>query len=298
MDKLSCMRSFCEVMKAGSFSQAARQLGISKVMVSRNVSALESELGLRLLQRTTRKMSPTDEGRAYYERCQALLDEFDELDASIKDRAGQARGRLRLSVPSESFFNRQLLPFFSDFARQHSELELDIALSDRYIDIVEEGFDAAIRIGQLQNSSLIARRLADMQQLLCASPDYCAAQPPINQPEDLQQHELIIDSNYRGGQHYVFKRGQHSVSVKASGRLRINSADAVSSFLLQGIGIAVCPSFMVSDELKSGQLQQLLPEWSLGSGGIYLLYSHRKHLSAKVRLLQSALCAYFDKQHK
>ncbi|WP_370980948.1 LysR family transcriptional regulator [Agaribacterium sp. ZY112] len=290
------MRTYCSVVKMGSFSSAARSLGCSKVMVSRNISALEHDLGLRLLQRTTRKMSTTADGQAYYERCLSLLEEFDSLEDSIKDRTKEASGKLRLAVPSEAFTGRHLLPFISDFARQHQQLELDVVLADRYVDIVDEGFDAAIRIGALEDSSLIAKKLANMELILCANPYYLDQVSPPKHPEDLLKHDLVIDSNYRGGQSCSFSRGTEKLHIKLHGRIRINSSQASSSLIKQGLGIGFCPSFMIRHELESGELIRLLPEWQLMRGGIYLVYSHRKHLSAKVSILQTAMQTYFDQR--
>jgi DNA-binding transcriptional LysR family regulator len=288
------MRCYCNVVREGGFSAAARKMGISKVLVSRNVAALENDLGIRLLQRTTRKMSPTDDGRAYYERCISLLEDFDALEGSIKDRSEQASGKLRLSIPSEAFTTRHLLPFFTDFAKRYPQLELDLLLADRYVDIVDEGFDAALRIGKLEDSSLIARKLADMEIVLCASADYLKGKPNINHPLDVQAFPMVMDSNYRGGLNCLFTQGENRVSAKSQSRIRVNSPLAVIEFLKSGFGIGLCPSFMLKEELESGELVRLLSDWTLGTGGIYLVYSHRKHLSAKVSVLVDEISQYFQ----
>ena len=293
MDKLSHMRTFCAVVKEGGFSAAARQLDVSKVMVSRAIAQLEEDLGIRLLQRTTRKMSPTDDGMAYFERCLALLEEFDELDQSIKESGSEPRGRLRLSVPSEAFTSKHLIPFLVEFSKRHPKLVLDIMLSDRYVNIVDEGFDAAIRIGQLEDSSLIARKLADMKMLLCASKDYIESAKPIAEPEDLNAHEFVMDTNFRSGKSIKLRKQSLQVTVKPKANILINSAAATAIFLKQGLGIGICPSFMIESELASGELTQILPDWHISDGGIYLIYSHRKHLSAKISTLVSELIAHF-----
>lgn len=296
MDKLACMKTFCAVVKEGGFSAAALWLGTSKVVVSRQITHLKNELGLRLLQRTTRKMSPTDDGLAYYERCLTLLDDFDELDSAIKERRSHATGRLRMAVPSEAFTSRHLLPFFVEFAGKYPQVELDIALSDRYVDIVEEGFDAALRIGRLDNSSLIARKLADMEIVLCASPRYLNAHPAIKHPKDIEQHPVIMDSNFRGGQSCDFSFEEEKITVKMNAKVRINSSLGVNAFLKQGFGLGLCPSFMVTHELESGEFMRILPDWHVMSGGIYIVYSHRKHLSARVSLLVAELSQYFERR--
>ena len=293
MDKIVCMHAYCEVVREGGFSAAARKIGSSKVLVSRYVSALETDLGVRLLERTTRKMRTTDVGQAYYERCQRLLEDFAELDASIKERHREAAGKLRLSVPSEAFTNKHLLPFFIQFAQDYPMIDLEVQLADRYIDIIEEGFDVAIRIGKLQDSSLIARQLAPMKMLICASPNYLAKSSSIKTPDDLRNHQLVIDTNYRGGQQWVFKKDGESISVKANGRLKINSAASTTELILNDLGVGICPSFMVTDELSKGLLTPVLKDWCIYEGGIYAMYTHRKHLSARVSLVVDALKEYF-----
>lgn len=295
MDKLSCMRAFCQVVKEGTFSAAAERLNISKVLVSRHVATLEEDLGVRLLRRTTRTMSLTDEGKAYFERCQVLLDDFDELDSAVKDQHQGVKGKLRISVPSEAFTCMHLTPFFTQFAKAHVGLHLDIVLSDRYIDIIEEGFDAAVRIGQLSDSSLIAKPLAGVEIIVCASKRYLDANPlPIDTPAALEQHALVVDTNYRAGRAWKFSQGGEQISVSAQGAIRVNSSQAVRQFLLADLGIGLTPSFMVANELASGELVRLLPNWQLMRGGIYIVYSHRSHLSSKVSTLVSALAEYFS----
>lgn len=294
MDKINGMRTFCRVVKEGGFSAAARKLGTSKVMVSRNVSKLEDDLGLRLLQRTTRKMSLTEDGLSYYERCLTLLEEFDELENSIKDRSRVAKGRLKLSVPSEAFTSMHLVPFFSQFSEKYPELQLDITLADRYVDIIGGGFDAAVRIGTLNDSSIVARKLASMKLLLCASPPYLDQFDPIAEPKDLNQHNFVMDTNYRDGQSVVFSKGAQQITFKAPAKIRINSPAAVAALLKQGLGLGICPSFIVTQELKENKLCQVLPEWEITSGGIYVIYSHRLHLSLKVRLFVRELADYFE----
>ncbi len=287
------MRAFCEVVKEGGFSAAARKLGLSKVLVSRYVSALENDLGVRLLQRTTRKMSTTEVGESYYIRCLTLLDDFQDLDDAIKAQHKQVAGKLKLSVPSEAFTNKHLVPFFTKFAQAYPNIELDIQLADRYIDIVEEGFDLAIRIGRLDDSSLIARKLANMKMILCASPEYLTQSASLSHPSDLKQHKLIIDSNFRGGQSWTFTKQSASTTIKVEGPIRINSAAAATGFLKNHIGIGICPSFMIIEELKEGSLVNVMPEWSLSAGGIYAVYSHRRHLSSKINVLVQALVEHF-----
>ena len=295
MDKIASMRAFCQVVKQGTFSAAAEKLAQSKVLTSRQVAFLEEDLGVRLLQRTTRTLSLTDEGRAYFELCQILLDDFDELETSVKEQHQGVQGRLKLAVPSEAFTCLHLSPFLLQFRAQHPEVQLDINLSDRHLDIVEEGFDVAIRIGQLEDSNLIARPLSDMEVILCCSPAYLDANPntPINTPQDLNEHTLLVDTNFRSGQHWRFTQGAKSLTINPSGSIRANSSRVVCQFLEMGLGIGACPSFMVDKLLNSGKIVRLLPEWTLLKGGIYVVYSHKKLLSVKVSTFVTALIEHF-----
>ena len=296
MDKLACMRAFCHVVKEGTFSAAAKKINSSKVLVSRHVAALEQDLGVCLLRRTTRKMSLTDEGKAYFERCLRLLDDFDELESSVKNRHQNVEGHLRISVPSEAFICLHLVPFISRFVKEYPNLTLDIFSSDRYIDIVEEGFDAAIRIGQLSDSSLIARWLADIEMIICSTPGYLAQNQSnlLDIPQHLEQHKLVVDTNYRGAPSWKFKREEEVISIQPKGIISVNSAQAVKQFLLEDIGVGLCPSFMVDDGLADGSLVRVLSDWEISSGGIYVVYTHRNHLSSKVVTFVNALAEYFS----
>jgi len=293
MDKLRCMQLYCCVVKEGSFSAAAEKLHISKVMVSRAVSQLEENLAVRLLYRTTRKMSPTIEGLAYFERCQGLLDEIETLDKSVREEHQTAKGVLRLAIPSEAFSLANLVPPIFSFMHAYPEVEFDIHKGDRYVDLVEDGFDIAIRIGNLEDSSHIARKLSDMKLCVCATPDYLARHTPIITPEDLNQHPLLVDTIYRSGRSWAFTKGNDSVLIKTNSRFKINSPLIIAEAMLNGLGVGMCPSFVVQTALKNGQLVSVLDDWTLMSGGVYALYSHRRHLSTKVGLFVEHLIQHF-----
>ncbi|TDF35613.1 LysR family transcriptional regulator [Alteromonadaceae bacterium M269] len=293
MDTLRCRQIFCQVVKEGSFSAAARKLQTSKAMISRAVSQLEEDLNVRLLYRTTRKMSPTEEGLAYFERCQMLLEDFETLDKSVRAKHQTAEGKLRISIPSEAFSIESLVPHLFSFMRAYPKVEFDIFAGDRYVDIVDDGFDVAIRIGALKDASYIARKLGDVQLQFCATPTYLSNNETIHQPSDLLQHQLIVDSIYRPGQPWVFKKGDQSVSVKADGYFKVNSPMIVCEALLNGFGVGMCPSFVIQKYINSGQLITVLDEWELMRGGIYAIYSHRQHLSTKVRLFVDHLIQSF-----
>ncbi|MDO3387807.1 LysR family transcriptional regulator [Gilvimarinus sp. SDUM040013] len=294
MDKLACMRAFCAVVQQGNFTKAAARLNTSKVLVSRNVSQLESHLGVRLLQRTTRQVTLTNDGRAYYERCLPLLEELDDLNLSVSEHNGTISGRLRLSLPSADFSESYVLPALVELAKRYPNISLDMEMSDRQVDLVAEGFDAAVRIGQLEDSSLVARKLSSMNIIVCATPKSLSQWPPITTPQDLANLPWVIDANYRRGRNVEFQRAEQKVQISAEGQFRINSARAVKTMLLQTPGIGLMPDFVARDSLASGELVQVLSDWQLGSAGIYLVYSHRRHLSPKLQKLYDALYEHLN----
>jgi len=294
MDQISCMRAFVAVAQEQGFSAAARKLGISKVLVSKYVGQLEDQLGVRLLHRTTRKVSLSTTGEAYLERCASLLEEFEQLQNSVQAIHQKPRGRLRITGPS-TFSEMHLLPAISEFSRRYPEVQVELQLADRYVDLVEEGFDMALRIGQLEDSSLIARPLVEMTSYLCASPEYIAQHGMPESPEQLSEHRLISDTNYRSGKYWEF-RNPETGSLKTtaiSADIYINSARAVRDLLLDGQGIGICPGFAVNQQIADGELIVLLPEWQMPGHQLSAIYPHRRHLSNKVRLfielLQSGL---------
>lgn len=294
MDKLSCMRAFVAVVEAESFTQAAIRLQLSKALISKYVGALESSLGVRLLNRTTRRMSVTDSGKAYFERCISVLQEIDEIEAALRSEHNEPEGTLRINAPM-SFSELTLMPIITEFTHLYPDVIIKLELADRFIDLVEEGVDLAIRIGALPDSSLVVRKLTDMQMMLCASPNYVASTDIPITLESLPQHQCIFDSNYKHKDRWVFGQGEKSISIPIHSRININSARAVSELLLNGQGISLLPSFVVQKEIEDGRLVRLLEEYEPQSTGVYALYPHRKHLSAKVRLFIDALVDAFQK---
>jgi DNA-binding transcriptional LysR family regulator len=281
------------VVKEGGFSAAARKMSISKVMVSRAVSQLEEDLAVRLLYRTTRKMNPTEEGLAYFERCQVLLEDFETLETSVREKYRTAKGRLRLSIPSDSFsMNNLVSPIFT-FMNSYPEVEFDIHMGNRYVDLVDDGFDIVIRIGDLEDSSHIARKLDDMRLLICATPEYLDRHALIKEPNDLNSHQLLVDTIYRSGRSWNFTKGNDTIIIKTNSRFKINSPSVIAEAMLRGLGIGMCPSFVVQDQLENGQLVSVLNEWELMTGGVYAVYSHRRHLSTKVNVFVEHLIQHF-----
>lgn len=311
MDRFQEMSIYRAVIDAGSFTQAADRLGLSKAVVSRSVSQLEARLGVRLINRTTRRLSVTEEGATFQARCIRLLAELDEAEAEITARSGQARGLLRVAAPL-SFGVAHLAPLWGEFMARHPQVTLEVNLNDRVVDLVDEGFDLAIRIGQLSDSSLISRRLASTRLVLCASPRYLRRAGTPRMPQDLSGHAVLAYSLFSSGTLWTFRqtrpalahpsasrsrRGRQQaaapaelnagaeVQVRISPRLLTNNGDTCVQAALGHAGIVLQPDFLVQRDLDEGRLVALLPRWEAGELGIHAVYPSREHVSPKVRLL-------------
>lgn len=281
------MQVFVAVVDAGSFVGAAGALGMSKPAVSRHVSELEARLGVRLLQRTTRKLSLTGEGEAFYARCKLVLAEVEEAEAEVQSRSAQAAGLLKITVPT-SYGLIRLAPLWGDFLARHPRVRLDVTLSDRFVDLVEEGYDLAVRVARLPSSSLVSRRLASTRPVLCASPRYLRRHGTPQQPADLARHALINYSLLATGDTWTLQgpgESPEQVAVKVQARMTTNSGDTCRAVALAHGGIILQPDFLVGDALAAGQLLEVLPEWRALEMGIHAVYPTRKHLSPKVRVL-------------
>jgi DNA-binding transcriptional LysR family regulator len=292
MDRFLEMKVFVAVVEAGSFTAATQVLGMSKAAVSRYVGELEERLGLRLLHRTTRKLSPTTEGEIFYARCRELLDNLDEAEAEVTSRTGEATGLLKVNVPV-TFGLMHLAPLWPAFLARHPKLAIDITLSDRVADLVEEGFDIAVRIGQLSASSLISRRLASTRLVLCASPGYLQRRGAPGRPDELLHHDVISYSLFSTGENWSFTGPDGEVSVKVAPRVRTNSGDTIRAAALQHQGIILQPTFIVGADLAQGTLQEIMPGYRSVELGIHAVYPSRKFVSPKVRLLIDFLVEAF-----
>ena len=293
MDKLDCMRAFVAVVEAESFTQAAASMQISKALVSKYVGALESTLGVRLLNRTTRRMSVTDSGKAYYERCMSVLQDIDEIEAALRSEHSQPEGILRINAPV-SFSELTLMPILSDFTQRYPDVTVKLELADRFVDLIEEGVDMAIRIGALPDSSLVVRKLTEMRMFLCASPAYLASEGVPHTPNALAEHYCIFDSNYKHKGKWIFEQDEQQIIVPIRSQIIVNSARAVHELLLNDKGISLLPSFVVETDIKEGRLVRLMQDYEVEPTGVYALYPHRKHLSAKVRLFIDDLVHAFQ----
>ena len=284
MDRFLEMRAFVTVIDAGSFVRAADALDLSKTAVSRLVSDLEARLGTRLLHRTTRRLSLTPEGEVFLERCRSLLEGVESAEAELSTRAGEAVGQLRVNVPV-TFGLLHLAPLWPAFMALHPRVVLDITLSDRLVDLVDEGYDLAVRIAQLQTSSLVSRQLTSTRLVLCASPDYLRRHGTPAQPSDIAQHSVISYTLLATGDQWAFQGPQGPVSVKVSPRMRTNSGDTCCAAALQHQGIVLQPTFLVGPHLASGALVEILPAYRSLDLGVHAIYPTRKHLTPKVRAL-------------
>ncbi|MFD2239355.1 LysR family transcriptional regulator [Aureimonas populi] len=285
MERLDCDRMFVAVLDIGSFAGAAQRLGTSSGQASKLVSRLEADLGVQLIKRTTRALAPTEVGQAYYERIKALLDEFDALDASVRTASGAPVGRLRLTAPM-SFGTIQLAPVLLDFASAFPDIQLDVGFSDRVVNLVDEGFDAAVRIGHPGDSSLIARKLCDARILLVAAPAYLERRGEPASSLDLIGHDCIVDTNFRDPLHWKLRAPDgRLVDVPISGRLRFSSGEACLSAAEAGFGIARVPSFIAGPRIRAGHVRPVLGSSEDAPLGLYALYPPGRHLALKVRAL-------------
>jgi len=282
MDRFDEINAFAAVADARSFTQGARRLGVSSAQISKLVARLENRLGARLLNRTTRDVSLTDTGRAYLERARVLLEDFEALEGSVRDESGP-RGTLKISAPV-SFGAIQLTPALLDFAEAYPEVSLDVSSTDRMVNLVEEGFDVGVRIGQLADSSVIARKLAAVRMVTCASPDYLARAGTPATPQDLAGHEAIIDTNAREPQVWSYGSQADNYEVRVHGRLRFAGADACVAAARRGMGLTRSPAFAAAQDLRAGRLIPLLCAWEPQLIHVHAVYPHARHLAAKVRV--------------
>lgn len=292
MDRFLEMQAFVAVVDAGSFVRGADALQMSKSVVSRLVSELEERLGVRLLQRTTRKLSLTWEGERFHERCKELLAGVGDAEGEITHHAGEVIGELRVSAPA-TFGLTHLAPLWPVFMARHPKLTLDVTLADRFVDLVDEGYDVAVRIAQLSDSSLVSRRLATTRLVLCATPAYLRAHGKPASPVDLTAHTVFAYKLLSTGDQWHFEGPEGKTTVRVTPRMRSNSGDSCCEAALQHQGIVLQPSFLVGAHLDSGALVEVMPAYRSLELGIYAVYPSRKQLAPKVRLLVDFLVESF-----
>jgi DNA-binding transcriptional LysR family regulator len=287
-DRLEEMLSFTAVARALSFVDAARELGLSASTLSRRISRLEAALGTALLRRTTRHVSLTEAGTLYFERCQDVLTRVEEADALVSGLAGEPRGRLRVAVPN-LFGQLQVAPLLPELMRRFPRIALELSFMDRYVDLVQEGFDVAIRIGALPDSSLVARRLATNRRVLCAAPGYLRGRRVITEPGDLAQHACLFFTPLADGPVWHLQRGEERVAVRGRPVLSADNAEALRLAAVGGCGVTILATFLIAEDLRAGRLVRVLEGWSVPDTGIFALHPPGRLVPSKVKTFVSFL---------
>ncbi|WP_162042188.1 LysR substrate-binding domain-containing protein [Undibacterium sp. YM2] len=284
MDRLASMAAFVKTVDAGSFAAAASALDMSPQMIAKHVSWLESRLGTRLINRTTRRQSLTDIGKAYYDRCKMVLADADWADSLADEVKGAPKGRLRINAPV-SFGTYALTPVIARYLRQYPQVEIDLVLSDRYVDLVEEEFEAVFRIGRLSDSSFIARELAPFRLVACASPDYLKERGVPATPLDLEKHECLAYASSTGStaSEWRFMRGEEKYQAQVRHRLQLNDAEALLVAALNGIGVAYIAEDLAREDLRSGRLVKILPDYETPSRPVHLIYHPDRRQTPKLK---------------
>jgi DNA-binding transcriptional LysR family regulator len=293
LDRLTSLQVFAKAATTGSFSAAGRAMGISQTMVTKHIAALEARLGVKLFHRSTRRLSITEAGRSYLEASERILTDMDAVEAAISADRIEPRGLLRLNAPV-SFGTRRIAPLLTEFAKQHPHVKVELGLNDRLVDLAEEGWDLAIRIGSLSDSSLIARRIAPCRTVICAAPAYLKAHGTPRTVSELSDHNCLgyTLSRLTGVGHWTFG-AKSEVAIKVFGNLRANNGDALLAAAVAGQGIIYQPSFIVADDLRSGALVALkLDQPTIELGGIYAVLLPNRHPAAKVRAFIDFIAAH------
>jgi len=291
MSELDDIRSFIAVADSGGFGRAADHLGLAKSVISRRISRLEADLGTRLLSRTTRGVAPTEAGIEFKARGERILAELAEARESVAQASGGVVGRLRLSMPL-TFGNVHVAPLLGDLASRHPRLEIDAEASDRYVDLIGERFDAAIRIGTLKDSSLVARRIAPVHGIVAASPGYLAAKGRPAAPQDLLQHECLLYTGTNSPD-WSFRAGKRRVAIRPTGRLRTDSGETLLAWAKAGLGIVRLPTFIASEAIRSGELEPLLTAFPMQEHALYVVRPPGAYVPGKVRVLIDLLVERF-----
>jgi DNA-binding transcriptional LysR family regulator len=296
MDKFADLQAFVAVVNAKSFSAAAERLDTAKSALSRRISALEQRLGTKLLHRTTRKLSLTDAGRTLYERATRLLVDLDEAEQAVRDEHAELRGRIKVAVPV-TFGVRHLAPAIAEFMRIHRDLQIELDLNDRQVDLVEEGLDMAVRIGELADSSLIARRLSRIQRVAVASPGYLTEHGTPTHPLELADHIGLHYSNVSHREAWCFHDKQRREWVPdLTIRLRANNGDLLLAAAEAGLGVLVTPTFIAHTAIEQKRLVPILSDFQLSDVGLHLVYTPGRQLSQRVRVLAEFLAERFEEK--
>ncbi len=292
MDRLNNMTLFVEVVNEGSFTAAAEKASLSRAQVSKSIMQLEEHLGTRLLNRTTRRISLTEIGHIYYERCIAILHDIEEIEELAGEQTSKPQGTLTLNAPT-SFGVLYLSEVIPRYIKQHPEVQVSLKLSDRFIDVVAEGFDLGIRIAELEDTSLIARKIAPCKRVFCASPEYLKQKSIPKVPKDLANHDCLIYSNELKPDNWKLHGPEGINSIKVNGPVCADNGDILKAAAVSGLGITLLPTFIVGPDICAGRLQQVLPDYCPPEISIYTIFPSHRYLPAKVRTFVDFLSDYF-----
>lgn len=284
---------FVALVNSGSFKLAAESLGHSTSFVSKAVSRLEKRLGSRLMNRTTRTISLTDAGRAYYERCQQIVIDAENASRSVSHLQDEPRGLLRVNAPT-SFGSRHLLQHLAEFLHRHAEVNLEIEFNDRIIDVVAEGYDVVIRVGHIKDSNLVARAFTKSRNVIVAAPEYLRRHGTPKKISDLEHHHCITYSLASNPPIWEFRKNEDRIQVKVPSRAQCNNAEIMVALTCDGIGISCMPLFTCQKEVDEGRLKIILNDYELPEYGVYAIYPHRQYLTAKVRVFVDYLVEIFS----
>jgi DNA-binding transcriptional LysR family regulator len=293
MDKLEGLRAFVKVVELGSFSEAGRSLRLSRSAVSKYIADLENDLGVQLLNRTTRHVSPTENGQAYFERVLGVLGDLDAADQAVADLQATPRGLLRVNAPM-SFGTLQLGPAIADFMVRYPDLRIQLALSDQQVDPVQDGLDVTLRIADLEASSLIARKIMPIDRAVCASPDYLEKHGVPRHPGDLREHNCLTYGYLSTGNQWKLSGADGDHWIQPPWTLCVNNAEVLRDAAIGGRGVVLLPTFIADAALRSGVLQMVLPDYSAPPLTLYAIYPPTRHLALKVRLFIDFLVERFS----
>ncbi|MCZ6565324.1 MAG: LysR family transcriptional regulator [Gammaproteobacteria bacterium] len=299
MENIESLRAFVRVVEVGSFSEAGRQLDMAPSSVSRQINEIEETIGARLFHRTTRKLSLTEAGRTYHERIVQILQDLDEAGLAVSQLDGSPSGVLRITAPA-GLNRRHIIPAVAEFREKYPAVKVMLLVTDQYLDIVDEGLDLAIRIGQLSDSSLVVKKIADARRVVCASPKYLKVKGIPKVPENLLGHSCINFGSHYRSYVWTFKSGKGKKAIKVSGSLVVDDGESLVAAAVSGQGIIAVPHWLVGGELKQGLLKEILTEHPLvpQDSPIYVVYPHHRHLPPKVRFFIDFIANKFRNECK
>lgn len=298
MDQIQAMRIFVRVVEAGTFTRAADSLSLPKATVTKHVQALEERLRVKLLNRTTRRVTVTPDGAAYYDRTVRLLTDLDDIEASMTNARANPRGRLRIDVGT-SVAQLLIIPHLAEFHARYPDIQVDLGVSDRMVDLIGDNVDCVIRGGELSDQSLVARRIGNLEFITVAAPEYLARKgTPQNPLEIEEKHASVIYFSPQSGRHYPleFRKGEESLDISGPYQVSVNESNAYVTAIVAGLGIGQITSWQASRLLASGTLVQLLPEWTQPLLPVYVVYPPNRHLSAKVRAFVDWAAELFQRE--